>query len=63
MNAKELLAAETAGKVGGKYLETIGIFDLSQLSKEQWMEFLSIVCREYAVVLSESLLKLSDLPY
>lgn len=63
MNIKELLAAETAGKLGGKYLETIGIYDLSKLSKEQWLKFLEIVCSEYAVVLSESLLRLEDLPY
>jgi hypothetical protein len=63
MNNKELLAAETAGKVGGKYLETIGIFDLSKLSKEQWLKFLEIVCSEYAVVLIESLLQPHEIPY
>ena len=63
MNNKELLAAEAAGQNGGKYLESIGIYDLSKLSKSQWMAFLEIVCSEYAIRLSESLLRLEDLPY
>jgi len=37
-----------AGKVGGKYLESINTFDLRKLSKEQWLTFLRVTISEMA---------------
>lgn len=40
-------SAHNAGRMGGEYLESIGIFDLSKLSKDQWNTFLECVCLAY----------------
>lgn len=42
-------AAHNAGRVGGEYLESVGVFDISKLTKEQWETFLECVCMAYEV--------------
>lgn len=36
-----------AGMAGGKYLESIGKFDLRTLSQEEWLEFLQRTIGRY----------------
>lgn len=45
MEQWELEAVEYGGKMGAEYLESIGLFDLTKLTKEQWMTFLECVCK------------------
>lgn len=39
--------ALAGGRAGGKYLDGIGVFDLRQLSAEQFVEFCVTVCAVY----------------
>jgi hypothetical protein len=41
-------AIEAGGAAAGAYLETIGKFDLSELSPEQWRDFLNTVLHGYS---------------
>jgi hypothetical protein len=43
----ELDALMLAGEAGGSYLESIGKFDLSVLSQEEWTTFLGCVISKY----------------
>jgi hypothetical protein len=45
--ALELDIVQTAGQAGGEYLESIGKFDLSVLSENEWMTFLQCVIGKY----------------
>lgn len=36
-----------AGKKGGQFLDRIGIYDLSKLTKEQYYDYCSVVCHEF----------------
>lgn len=47
MQPYEHQEALNAGKVGGEYLDSIGVFDLSKLTRAQWQMFLDIVCTTY----------------
>ncbi|MGJ4951828.1 DUF6511 domain-containing protein [Bradyrhizobium sp. HKCCYLS20291] len=47
LSAHELFALDEAGEVAGAYLESIGKFDLTQLSQAEWMEFLKTVLNSY----------------
>jgi len=47
MEPWELEAVEYGGAMGAEYLESIGIFDLTKLSKEQWLTFCECVCKNY----------------
>ena len=47
MEPWELEAVEYGGAMGAEYLESIGIFDLTKLSKDQWLTFLECVCKNY----------------
>lgn len=44
-------AVKFGGDMGGKYLESIGKYDLSSLSKEEWLTFVELVCRNYHIKL------------
>lgn len=46
-------AAAYGGKFGGEYLEEIGIFDLRQLSAEQWQIFLEVIVMNYGIKRAE----------
>jgi len=44
----EILGAqEDAGKAAGKYLEGIGKTDLVTLTREEWTQFIEVICVEY----------------
>jgi hypothetical protein len=43
----ELDALLLAGEAGGQYLESLGRYDLSALSQEEWTTFLSCVISKY----------------
>ncbi len=43
----ELDALMLAGEAGGQYLESLGRYDLSALSQEEWTTFLSCVISKY----------------
>jgi hypothetical protein len=47
LSAHELMALDEAGEVAGAYLESIGKFDLAQLSQTEWIEFLRTVLNSY----------------
>jgi hypothetical protein len=36
-----------SGKAGGAYLESIGKTDLAKLTKEEWLNFLTLILEEY----------------
>lgn len=36
-----------AGKKGGEYLDSIGVYDLSKLTKEQYIAFCTIICKTF----------------
>ena len=42
-------AVEYASTMAGEYLESIGKFDLSDLSPDQWQEFIWIVAKNYTL--------------
>ncbi len=41
------LTMEKAGKAGGAYLESIGKYDVTKLSKEEWDKFIEIICNTF----------------
>jgi hypothetical protein len=43
----ELDALMLAGQAGGEYLESLGRYDLSALSEDEWVTFLSCVISKY----------------
>lgn len=43
----ELDALVLAGEAGGQYLESLGRYDLSALSRDEWITFLSCVIGKY----------------
>jgi hypothetical protein len=43
----ELDALLVAGQAGGEYLESLGRYDLSALSEDEWVTFLSCVVSKY----------------
>lgn len=43
----ELDALMLAGQAGGEYLESLGRYDLSALSEDEWTTFLSCVISKY----------------
>ena len=47
MEEFEKKAVEAGGKMGGEYLESIGKFNLMELSREEWLIFCECVCKEY----------------
>lgn len=38
-----------AGKAGGEYLDSIKKYDLRELSKAEWDQFIECVCMEWSV--------------
>lgn len=44
---EEKAAAAYAGSKAGEYLESIGVFDLSELTEEQWQTFCEVMCLNY----------------
>lgn len=44
-------ATKVAGKAGGKYLETIGKYDLASLTPDQWSKFCGTIVSQYRVEL------------
>ncbi len=38
---------DRAGKAGGAYLESIGKYDLTKLTKEEWDTFVETICAEF----------------
>ena len=42
------------GRNGGEYLESIGKFNLAELTKEEWLTFLECVCKNYHLKFLES---------
>ncbi len=63
MNGVETIAAQDAGKTGGKFLESIGKYNLIELTKEEWTTFIQSVCSEYAIRLNELSIPLDQIPY
>ena len=51
----EGLAVVHGGKSGGKYLEDIGVFDLSRLAPDQWAEFCRRLVSGYRMALKQGL--------
>ena len=47
-DAHEVNAIEYGGRMGGEYLESIGKFNLTELSKEEWQMFCQCICTNYA---------------
>ncbi|WP_316172880.1 DUF6511 domain-containing protein [Bradyrhizobium sp. SZCCHNRI2049] len=47
LSAHELFALDEAGEAAGAYLESIGKFDLTQLSQAEWSQFLKTVLNTY----------------
>ena len=43
----DLFDALKSGKAGGAYLESIGKTDLAKLTKEEWLNFLTLILEEY----------------
>ena len=43
----ERAAYEYGGKCAGEYLESIGVYDLSKMTKEQWHTFCKTMCVNY----------------
>jgi hypothetical protein len=43
----EMTSLHHGGRMGGEYLQSIGVYDLSQLSPEQWEQFLKCVLGGY----------------
>ena len=35
------------GQMGGQYLDSIGKSNLAELSQDEWLEFLHVVCKNY----------------
>ncbi|KRR21669.1 DUF6511 domain-containing protein [Bradyrhizobium retamae] len=52
----ERLSLADAGSEGGAYLEKLGKFDLSELSQDEWMNFLTIVLKGYGTKMREHVL-------
>jgi len=47
----ESVAALAAGKQAGQYLESIQVFDLRELTSEQWQTLCEVMCVNYAMEL------------
>ncbi len=41
------LTRDRAGNAGGAYLESIGKYDVTKLSKEEWNTFIEKVCETF----------------
>ncbi len=54
---------EIAGQTGGLYLDSIGKTDLAKLTKDEWLHFLLVTCREYRLRFDESQLERGDPPF
>lgn len=69
-NDFEAVAIDTAGSLGGAYVDEIGLTDLSQWSPEQWKEFVSVICAGYVSSLqdqqdkiSRAISKINNMPF
>jgi hypothetical protein len=49
----EIVAMETAGKLAGEYLESIGKTDLAVLSEDEWLTFIESVVTGFTDKLQE----------
>jgi len=58
----ERKSLEDAGGAAGAYLETLGKFDLSELSPDEWFNFLTIVLNSYGENMRQQLLS-HDAPF
>ena len=47
MNELEKQAYLHGGKNGGEYLESIGKYNLAELTKEEWLTFCECICKNY----------------
>lgn len=56
---KEKIAREYCSQAAGKYLDTIGKHDLTDLTKDEWFEFLQIAHESYCEKFNE----LSGVPF
>ena len=56
-------AARLGGKMGGEYLESLGKYNLIELSKEEYQTFIECVCKEYHLRHAEFQSKLQDCPF
>jgi len=54
MEENEIKLLDSAGKMGGEYLESINQYDLRLLTPEQWRTFLECVCKEFTFRLAVS---------
>lgn len=52
-NEKELIALDHGGAMGGQYLESLGRYDLSKLSQDEWRQLIRCVVGGF----SDSLIK------
>lgn len=63
----EIKCAELGGKMGGEYLQSIGKFNLIELSKEEWLIFCQCICKEFhrahAIQQSGLSLQPQDIPF
>ncbi len=51
-NAKKIppLTRDRAGNAGGAYLESIGKYDVTKLTKVEWDTFVETICAEFDFV-------------
>ena len=47
MEKHEHDGARLAGKAGGEYLDSIGIYDMSKLTPHQWETFIETICVKF----------------
>ncbi len=51
---KEAAAIEQGGQMGGAYLEELGRFDLSQLSKAEWLQLCECIVGGFVDAMRET---------
>jgi len=62
-NEREDELIRLAGKSGGQYLEQIDLYDLRQLTQEQWTNFIrSVISKWYEVKAAEEALD-DEIPF
>lgn len=47
LEGNEIEAALSGGAMGGEYLESIGQYDMSKMTAEQWETFVCCICKKY----------------
>lgn len=60
MNNNDKDAYLHGGKNGGEYLESIGKYNLTELSKDEWLTFLECVCKNYHENYNKNTLTIND---